>query len=366
MRKLASVQKIIDIKPIDGADAIECAYVLGWQVVIKKGDFKTGDPVVYVEIDSKLPDKPEFEFMRARNFKVKTIKLRGCLSQGIIFPMDILPIAVYKEDDDVTDIIGVKQYDKDLDEVEFGSSSNGNNSKYKNKYIKKLLRYKFFRDLLLPSENKEKFPSFISRTEELRIQNKPSLLNDKETEYIVTEKLDGTSLTIFMKRLPRRWYQFATRYDFGVCSRNLRLPESDVLYWCVAKKYRIHELLMDTIQTMPNVDFAAIQGEIIAPKVQGNKYQVTEPQLYVFNFITNRGKHSSGAWEKIVRMYGMNWVPILDNHFTMPDTMEELLKYAEGKSQLCDVEREGIVCRNYEKDISFKVISNKFLLKNNE
>ena len=110
MRKLATIQKIVELNPIPKADAIECAKVLGWEIVVKKGEFKIGDSVVYIEIDSIVPDKPEFEFLRDRKFRVKTIKLRGQISQGICFPLNILPQGKYKEGDDVTDILKISKY----------------------------------------------------------------------------------------------------------------------------------------------------------------------------------------------------------------------------------------------------------------
>ena len=111
MRKLASIQKVLEVNPIPKADAIEVIKVLGWEIVVKKGEFQVGDNVVYIEIDSIVPDKPEFEFLRDRKFRVRTIKLRGQVSQGICFPLNILPKGNYKEGDDVTEVIGIKKYD---------------------------------------------------------------------------------------------------------------------------------------------------------------------------------------------------------------------------------------------------------------
>ena len=119
MRKLASIQKITALRPIENADKIEVATVLGWQVVVQKGQFKEGDFCVYIEIDSILPDKPDFEFMRERKFRVKTIKLRGQVSQGICFPISILLKAtdkdlILREGDDMTELLGVRKYDPQI------------------------------------------------------------------------------------------------------------------------------------------------------------------------------------------------------------------------------------------------------------
>ncbi|MBQ9247308.1 MAG: hypothetical protein IJ171_01830, partial [Ruminococcus sp.] len=110
-RALAHVEQIVDIQPIPDADKIEVATVLGWKVVIAKADgFKVGDKVVYIEIDSKVPDRPEFEFLRDRKFRVKTIKLRGQYSQGLIVPLSILGSGNYNVGDNVTDKLGITYY----------------------------------------------------------------------------------------------------------------------------------------------------------------------------------------------------------------------------------------------------------------
>ena len=111
MRKLVSIQEIKDIKPIENADKIEVVKVLGWNVVVKKDEFKIGDKIVYAEIDSLFPEKEEFEFLRDRHFRIRTIRLRGQVSQGICFPMDILPEGNYEIGDDVTKILGVTKYE---------------------------------------------------------------------------------------------------------------------------------------------------------------------------------------------------------------------------------------------------------------
>ena len=254
MRQLATIRKVSNILPIEGKDRIELAIFDGWQVIVKKGEFELGSLAVFVEIDSVLPDRPEFEFLRSKNFRVKTMRMASVISQGIAFLLSILPKGNYNEGDDVTKILGITQYKgtMDLDPIK-------KETKQRSKLFKYFLRFGWFRKLFGKTK-KEKygFPDFISKTDETRVQNIPHLLGNKDIKYIVTEKVDGSSVTLFLKKL-----RFG-KYDFGVCSRNLRL-EKDMtsVYWQVAEKYSIESVLKELIG---NNDFAAIQGEIIAPR----------------------------------------------------------------------------------------------------
>jgi hypothetical protein len=186
----------------------------------------------------------------------------------------------------------------------------------------------------------------------------PHLLENKTTKFIVSEKIDGSSITVFLKRIKKN------KFDFGVCSRNLRLFDDDgTPYWRVVKKYDLENVLKSLIG---DNDFVAIQGEVIAPTIQGNKYKVTEPDLYVFNLIYPSGRVNSVEGSKTLNKYGIKWVPILDNNFTLLDTPLEMLEYADGKSKLYDTAREGLVLRSHDNKISFKSVSPKFLMKNDE
>ena len=197
MRKLASIQKIISLSPIPNADKIEKAIVLGWEVVVAKSEnFKVGDLVVYIEIDSIVPPKPEFEFLRERKFRIKTIKLKGQVSQGLIVPLSVLPKGNYVEGQDVTEILGVKKYDPEgqkeqklLDEKIARSN---------NKVNKFLSRYPWYRRILtLFMPKKASWPKFIKKTDEDRIQLFPHICeNEKDTVFSVTEKLDGNRIVV--------------------------------------------------------------------------------------------------------------------------------------------------------------------------
>jgi hypothetical protein len=363
MRKLASIKTIADIQPIAGRDKIELAIIDGWSVIVQKGEYEIGAKTVFIEIDSLLPEKPEFEFLRSRKFRIKTMKLGGVLSQGICFQLSILPPKDYEIGEDVTDIIGIKKYEPNLDNVEEEDDS-PNKQQRLHPMFKPLLRFSIFRKLLLPKKQQKGFPEFISKTDEERIQNLPHIRKNKDIKYVVREKIDGQSGTFYLKKNKKEWFWQKDSLDFGVCSRNLRLwKPDDSSYWTVATKYNIKEILMDLIGEN---DFVAIQGECIAPKVQGNKYKVSEPDLYVFNLIYPNGRIPCVEAERMLKKYGLKWCPLVAEEYALPDTINELLDFATGKSQLYDTLREGYVFRNYQKNISFKAVSPEFLIKNDE
>jgi len=365
MRKLASIKTISDILPIEGKDRIELSIVDGWQIIVKKGEYQIGDKTIFIEIDSVLPDKPEYEFLKKNKFRIKTMKLGGVLSQGICFPMSILPQGkVYNIEDDVTEIMGIKQYEATRD-TEIEEDNIEISKKFQHPIFKFLFRFSIFRKLLLPKKQNKGFPEFIHKTDETRIQNIPNILTNKGTKYIVREKVDGQSGTFFLKKMGKKWFWQKESFDFGVCSRNMRLwNETNSSYWFVAKKYNLKSVLEDLIG---DNDFVAIQGECVAPSVQGNKYKVTEPDLYVFNLIYPDGKIKCIHYElSFLSKYGLKMCPLADLDFTVPNTVNELLTYATGKSKLYDTLREGYVFRNYEKNISFKAVSPEFLIKNDE
>jgi len=739
VRKLASIQKIEWIQPINGRDKIELAGILGFQIIVKKGEYRIGDKTVFVEIDSVLPEKPEYEFLRSKKFRIKTMKMGDVLSQGICFPLSILPQdREYNLEDDVTEIMGIKQYEATRDiEPEETINNQNNSKKFQHPLFKYLFKFSIFRKLLLPKKENKGFPDFISKTDETRClhsnvkietnkgkiriadivnkkldvliksyneqtksieykpivsyqkyphneewiklkykinkygnrentikctkdhkfftnkgyikaedlkigdtiynisnswpndalpyflgmligdshlaidkrkninglnstgakiqlthgykqidylkekirilkgdlnkirkaksgycnndiyqytfkidynltntlyklgcikegkfkitklfcdlltlesltywylddgtlrhrdgisnspsielstnseskeeidllidmlknrfgidcnirkersyysiyitiegtqkflklitkyipttmryktlpklenekyclnkvsfnkediilensiidisydnsasspysnnvssydleiqdnhnffangvlthncQNIPHILKNKDVTYVVREKVDGQSGTFFLKRMNKKWPWQKQSYDFGVCSRNLRLwNETDSSYWFVVKKYNIKSILEDLIG---DNDFVAIQGECVAPKVQGNKYKVTEPDLYAFNLIYPNRKVPCIEGEEILKKYGIKWCPLINKDFVLPDSVNELLDYSTGKSALYDTLREGVVLRNYDKGISFKAVSPDFLIKYGE
>ena len=362
-RKLASIQKIEWINPIPNKDKIELAGVLGFQVIVQKNEYKIGDKTIFVEIDSVLPDKPEFEFLKSKKFRIKTMKLSGTLSQGICFPLSMLPNKEYELDEDVTQILEIQKYEPNEDNRDIELDKIDSN-KYKHPIFKILFRFKFIRNLILSKKQNKGFPEFISKTDETRIQNIPHILKNKDIKYVVHEKIDGQSGTFFLKKTTRKWFWQKDSYDFGVCSRNLRLwNKNNSSYWSVVEKYNIENILKDLIRDR---DFIAIQGECVASNVQGNKYKVEEPDLYVFNLIYPEGKVDSLKGERILREYGLKWCPLIDDSFTLLDSVNEMLEYATGESELYKTLREGLVFRSSAHNISFKSVSPTFLIKHDE
>lgn len=335
MRALASIQRIIALAPIEGAEAIETATVLGWQVVVKKHEFKPGDLVVYVEIDSVLPARPEFDFLKSKNYRIKTIRLRGQVSQGICFPLSVLPDSVdIGEGLDVTNILEIKH----IDEIQPPTMPNA----------------------------KGNFPSFVPKTEEPRLQTFKNLDKIKKYVYIVTEKLDGMSATYYLKD-----------GVFGVCSRNLELKEDETsAYWRVAKMHGMEKALHIVAEYL-DIKNVAIQGEIIGAGINGNRYNKAGIEFYAFSvFDIDKYKYvpEANAVFSFLSEIGIRTVPVLGNgiHITANTTREAVQKlseiYLNGHSVIADVIPEGIVLRNVgqrKERISFKVINEAYLLEHN-
>ncbi|HEY8893345.1 MAG TPA: RNA ligase (ATP) [Niastella sp.] len=326
MRKLASIQRIKSIEPIANADTIMKATVLGWQLVIKKDEFKPGDLCVYVEIDSILPDKPEFEFLRNKNFRIRTIRLRGQVSQGICFPLHILPNNIQVDEGaDVTDVLGIVKYEPPV-------------------------------PVNMRGIMKGPFPSFIPKTDETRVQVLQDLLNThKGAVCYITEKLDGTSVTFFVKD-----------GVFGVCSRNMELEESeDNLYWKTARQFNIEEKLRSVGCNI------AIQGELVGESIQGNKLKLKGQHVFVFSvFLIDEYRYAMfHEWIKMMEDLAIPCVPVITDSYLLENNIEDILSMSETFSLINpNVMCEGIVIRLKEsKDlVSFKAISNEFLLKYGE
>lgn len=362
MRRLATIQKIANIVPVENSDSLDCLTIQGWEVVSKRGTFKTGDLCVYFEIDSIVPDKPEFEFLRNKKFRIRTIKLRGQVSQGLAIPLDeCLPENSYCENQDVTDIIGVTKYDPqhDAELKMFAEQAIRNN----NKLNKFLMKFPWYRKLMFKPK-KLSFPNFIRKTDETRVQNLPDVFEtEKDTKFEVTCKIDGCSISLFLVKNRKRFLWFGKKYIFGVCSRNIHLVKPDNShYWLIAKQFNIESTLKDLIG---DNDYVVLQGEIIGTNIQGNKYKVNQYDLYAFNLIFSKDNKTldTVTMSEMLMPYGIKTVPILETGFKLT-TINELIKYSNGKSVLNpNVMREGIVVRNRDKNISFKVISPEFLLK---
>ena len=362
-RKLASIQIINDLKPIEGKDRILQASILGWSLIVGKDDFKVGDKCVYIEVDSILdPNNPVFEQARKRSNRIKTIKMAGIYSQGIAYPLSAFNMNPdkYSVGDDVTDILKIKKYDPQLEEEEKLNIS----TKPVKKYPQFLMRWSWFRKLVLPSKRQQKgFPTeYIFKSDEIRVQNIPDVLKCKEP-VVVSEKVDGSSLSALLIKT-KTWFG-KTKYEFILCSRNLRLWTPDgSYYWEMAKKYNLEEKLKEMIG---DNEWIAIQGEVYGPSIQKNPYKLNSRELRVFNLIYPSGRLGSVEAKEICEKHGLMFVPILDENFVLPDTVEEMLKYATAKSVINpNVMREGVVVRSKDGKRSFKAVSPEYLLKYDE
>ena len=365
-RSQAHIEKVVALKPIPNADRIEVAQILGWECVVVKGDLQVGDYCVYIEIDSLVPPTPEFEFLQKYKYRVRTIKLRGQLSQGLALPItDSMrkKIGSLEEGKDVAKALGITKHDPQA-----AAELKALARKKRGRFMRFLMSFAIFRKIwfwLHPYANSA-FPSWIPKSDETRVQACPErFLNPSgEDRYYISEKLDGQSVTIYYK------YSEKKKKRFGVCSRNISLdPEASGNWQNVARKYDLKNKLQDDYIKSIYKDGIAIQGEILAPGVQGNPYRVTEPVLYVFNVFDIDGRYyvPLGELVDVCQHLGLNTVPILDEDFDLSKyTLESILKFAEGFSVLEgreDVNREGIVIRAHKQKPSFKAISNLYLLK---
>ena len=240
---------------------------------------------------------------------------------------------------------------------------------FKSKFFNWLMRFKWFREIVLHKYKKQistsrKWPSEISKTDETRCENIPDIVNNYD-KCIKTEKIDGCSSTYFLKRT----YKKNNPFEFIVCSRNQVQPIGGGIpcYYEMAYKYDIEKFLTNYLKTNIDVSWVALQGEILGPKIQGNKYKLDENNLYIFNFIDSKnGRYNSNNMVTILKGSKLNTVPILEVS-EIPHTMETLKKEAEGKSLINkNVDREGIVYRSLDGKQSFKNVSNSYLLSKNK
>lgn len=337
-RKLASIQAIEEIKPIEGADAIEAYRVQGWWVVGRKNEYSVGDLVVYVSIDSWVPNelapfltkgREPKEYNGVKGERLRTIKLRGQISQGLLLPIAVLkwPVESFDWDDvglDVTKTLGIQKWERPIPAA-------------------------------LAGEIRGVFPDGIPKTDQERCQNlghEIQSAHDLQTMFEVTEKLDGSSMTAFL----------SLDGEFHVCSRNLSLKPSETnSFWRVAIKNDIEAKMREK-----QLFGYAIQGELLGPGVQGNSYNLSDHELYVFDVYSQRDGQYMSPGERTVLIYtlGLKHVPVIGYQQT-PKTVDELLKMAEGPSQLnLKAQREGLVFKETDGGFTFKAISNAWLLKN--
>ena len=347
-RKLATFRKIKEILPIEGADNICIAKIDGWQCVVKKGEYLAGKFVIYCEVDSFLPIRPEFEFLRkscykkmqdgTEGFRIRTIKLRNTLSQGIAFPTSLYSMFSQTHEELGDEIVGMDISD------ELG-----------------IVKYEPPIPAELSGVVKGIFPSFCPRSDEERIQNLPWIFEKyKGRIFYVTEKINGTSFSGFLNN-----------GIFGVCGRNYEYEESATnTYWRVTRELKIEEKLKKL-----NKDIA-IQGELIGEGIQGNPYKIKGHTIKFFSAydISERKYFNSNELIILLRELELDMVPVIASEFFLENTVEWLLEYANGMSKLnSSKKREGLVFRSIIDEkvneiptghLSFKVISNEYILEN--
>lgn len=336
MRKLASIQRIAEVKTIENADKIVAYRINGWEVVDSKGKYNIGDYVVYCEVDSWIPHelapflskgKEPREFEGIKGNRLRSVKLRGQISQGLLLPLSVL----HNVESELIGSLDVS-------------------------YPLNIRKWEAPIPACLAGEVRGNFPSSVPKTDQQRIQNLTKEFDDlKKHTYEVTEKLHGSSLTLLLD----------TNNDFHVCSRNLDLKFSESnAYWKAAVNYNVEQKMKDN-----NLQGLAIQGELIGESINGNQYK-TALDFYVFDMY-DTVKHEyldAGKRLEICELLGLKNVPVLETEFSILEyTIAGLLSYAEGRSALNGSEREGLVMKSLQDpSVSFKCISNRWLIKTGE
>lgn len=355
IRKLASIAEITYIKPIEGADAIECAIVNGgWPVVVKKGEYQVGDVAIYLEIDSWVPhelapflskDKEPREYNGVKGERLRTVKLRGQISQGLLLPLSTLSpknrpwsddVGGFSVGTDITEYLGIQKWEPPIPS-QLQGTMRGN------------------------------FPHFIPKTDQERCQNlrKHIFETHKDEIYEVTTKLDGSSMTVYVKD-----------GEIGVCSRNIDLVETEGnSFWKAAREQNIVDALLEI--SKDKGEEYAIQGELIGEGIQGNPEKLTGQRFYLFDIYSITEGRYLKPQERYSIMDKMNLfydadvehVPFIDtvcgvtNEFS---TIDDLLAFAEGPSLNLQTKREGLVFKSYDSDFTFKAIANSYLLKHKD
>lgn len=387
-RKLASIQQIADVQPIDGADAIVKVRVNDWWCVAKKGEFKVGDLAVYHEIDCLLPMNETYEFLASRGtkkseledgtivegYRLRTIKLRGQLSQGLALPWTAFPSVFSRYDDTVSADGKIIQRQHPLtlkintpDGITFIGPS------YDVTELLGIHKYERPMNAQLRGTARGNFPSFARKSDQERCQNIRREIWDAYVagdEFQVTVKLDGSSMTTFFidEEMAEK---YGTESRFGVCSRNLELKETEGnAFWEVARRDGLEEILSN-----PVLKNLVVQGELISPNIQGNFEGVNRPDFYVYNMfdIDEQEWIEPNVTAELLRgIEGLRHVPVMHGCVTLSqlfpnatqDTIvQDLLDYADGPSAFGGKLREGVVFKRVDGKFSFKAISNRYLIK---
>lgn len=357
-RKFASVQVITAMNPIDGYDKVEMATVLGWSCIVQKGQFKVGDRVIYIEVDSKMPPRKEYDFLEKRNWKVKTLKMCKTISQGLILPLDVLPDIwkkkKAKEGMDLTKDFGITHIDEEKEDTNVKKS-------FLERLWKRIL-WKFFK-IKLKNKMSKTFPKhLVSKTDEPNVQTIGIELRKRlEDGCIVTEKLEGQSATYGLQ-ITRKWFMKA--FKFIVCSHHVLYPKkTNNNWWNVGLQFDIENKLIELYKRTGNLFI--IQGEIIGTGIQRNIYKIAGFDFYVFNVknLTTGETLNFADMLLLMNSIGLKVVPLLDRLRFGHYDLEDWLNYADGTSVINrKTRREGVVVREENGTFSFKCKSREYQL----
>jgi len=370
-RPLAYVETVSSIKPVENAEKIELATILGFEVITKKDEFRVGDTALYIEVDSKVPELPCFEFLRPRNFKIKIIRLRGTFSYGIIFPLSIIQeitpaidIGKLKVGDDLTEALGITQYNAEQEEPVEQEKLSWLTRKVK------FLKWKLFG---IKPQKSGGFPThLVPKTDETRVQKCQGLLASCEGQNIyISEKCEGSSFSAIYMKTNGNWLSKLLNKGgtFFACSRNnVVFNSSKGISIEKSSTHNVVKLAIkyDLLNKMRKLNRnMAIQGEMCGGKIQGNIYKLSELELRVFS-IYDIDKKAYVSYQELIDIttqMELSLVPIVAVDAPLINDVNYYLELAKGKSKLNPkVNREGLVCRAMDSSFSFKAINPEYIL----
>lgn len=349
MRKLASVQRVWNVEPIEGADRIELAHVLGWQCVVSKGSFKPMDAGVYFEIDSFLPTTDAFAFLGEKNvrhnsilgvgYRIRTMQFKGQVSQGLLLPLSAFPEIPEDAEigTDVSDLLGVRKWEIEERATTGGTIMGG-------------------------------LPVDVPHTDETRVQSMPELIGEFAGEdklYYITTKMDGSSHSLCIDET-----------GFHVCGHNFEYKDDGKCSFYEFVKKRGFREKMEEYMEKYGLRSLTVQGEFCGPGIQKNRLKLSKPEWYVFTVRENGQRTDSSRAESVAEYIGAEFVPVEEVGCNLPEhypTVEALLERAKGNYPNGG-KKEGIVIRTVYPEysptiggsLSMKVVNNEYLLKNNE
>lgn len=412
-RALAHVERVVTSYGVEKADRVEMTQVLDFHVVAKKGEFKAGDLVVYVEVDSILPDgldpalqaqydvlkkamkkatgedliriqkemeeitskntKPEFEFLRQKKFRIKALKYNsiGVISQGIVFPISILPADIVPEVGmDVTQALGIVKVVEDEDEVNTEEQTVVNKKGAIEKFLDhRFMRYSIYRSIKSQVKGTDRTgkwePWMASKTDEENIQKLYSRMFElygTEPVWAVTSKIEGQSMSAYNHIIPL-WFGLTSRSDFAVCSRSRHLIRDDgSRFWQTARELDLEKRLKAIKLNI------MLSGEHAGGKIQGNIYKLPEHHWYVFRVfdIATQKRYTHEQMLEFCHKYEFEHVPVVSSKMGMFDSVQKMLDFSNGTDELVKgvtVAREGVVWQHlHNPDVTFKIRSPEYLV----